>query len=91
MKPIVTENTNVKYTGRGFGDLPATLFQNADGNTELETCWELTDEEIEIITKNRRVYLYFLGRSVPPVAIEAKSILPPGGAYGEATAGRLER
>lgn len=83
MKPVITENTNVKYAGRGFGDLPATLFQNADGNTELETCWELTDEEIEIITKNRRVYLYFLGRSVPPVAIEARSILPEGGANNE--------
>lgn len=41
----------------------------------METVWELTDEELEQINKDRRVYLYIIGRQMPPVFLSAKSEL----------------
>ena len=75
MTPIRTEYSNVTYTAEGCFDLPATIASRQDGSQEVETVWELTEEELEQIIKDRRVYLYIMGRQMPPVFLSAKSEL----------------
>lgn len=72
MKPIRTEYSNITYTAEGCLDLPATIASREDGGQEVETVWELTDEDLERINKDRRIYLYIMGRQVPPVFLSAK-------------------
>ena len=80
MTPIRTDYSNVTYTAEGCFDLPATIADRQDGSQEVETVWELTDEELEQINKDRRVYLYIMGRQMPPVFLSVKSELNlPGG------------
>lgn len=75
MTPIRTDYSNVTYTAEGCFDLPATIASRQDGSQEVETVWELTDEEIEQIKKDRRVYLYIMGRQMPPVFLSVRSEL----------------
>ena len=73
MTPIRTEHSNITYTAEGCYDLPATLVKLPDGHEEVETVWEVTEEELEKIRKSRRIYLYIHGRSMPPLCMEAES------------------
>lgn len=75
MTPIRTDYSNVTYTAEGCFDLPATIASRQDGSQEVETVWELTDEELEQINKDRRVYLYIMGRQMPPVFLSVRSEL----------------
>lgn len=75
MAPIRTDYSNVTYTAEGCFDLPGTIASRQDGSEEIETVWELTDEEIEQVKKDRRVYLYIMGRQVPPVFLSVRSEL----------------
>ena len=79
MTPVRTEYSNVTFRAEGCIDLPGTAVTNPDGFPEVETCWELTDAELEQITKERRIYLYTMGRSVPPMFLSAVSLLRFGG------------
>ena len=79
MKPVVVPKTNVVFTAEGCFDLPAVRATDANtGADEIETCWELSDDELEQIVKNKRVYLYVRGRSIPPVLLTVESILEEG-------------
>ena len=71
MQPVRTDYSNITYVAEGCFDLPATLAEDEKG-AEIETVWELTDEEIEQIRKGRRVYLYVKGRAMPPVFLAAE-------------------
>lgn len=73
MIPIQTDYSNITYVAEGCGNLPATLFEDQNGNYEVETVWELTDEEVEQIVKEKKLYLYIEGRQVPPLLISAES------------------
>ena len=75
MTPVKTEYSNVTFTAEGCRDLPATIAQRRDGGHEVETVWELTDEELEQINKDRRVYLYVMGRQMPPVLLSTESFV----------------
>lgn len=75
MKPIKTENNDVNFTLEGCLDLPATQYQTEQGQTGIETCWELEPGELEQIQKTGKVYLYIMGDTVPPVLITAESCL----------------
>ena len=75
MTPIKTDYSNVTYTADDCFDLPATIASRQDGSLEVETVWELTEEELEQIIKDRRVYLYIMGRQMPPVFLSVKSEL----------------
>ena len=61
--------SNITYVADGCRDLPATLFIDRNGNYEVETVWDLTDEEVEQIVKSKRLYLYIMGASVPPLLL----------------------
>lgn len=73
MTPVKTEYSNINYIAEGCGDLPATLCKTSDGTIEAETVWELSEEELAQVIKDRRVYLYVYGGHVPPVALFTKS------------------
>ena len=76
MKPIETETTNAVYTLEGCDDLPVTKYNNiSNGEPGVESCWELTPEEIDRIQATGRIYLYIQGNVVPPVLITTESIL----------------
>jgi hypothetical protein len=75
MKAVKAEYANVVFTAEGCFDLPATIASRQDGSQEVETVWELTDEELEQINKDRRVYLYIMGRQMPPVLLSTESFV----------------
>lgn len=43
----------------------------------IESVWELTDEELAVITKSKRIRLGIIGDGMPPVYIEAEPISDP--------------
>ena len=73
MQPVRTEYSNITYVADGCLDLPATICQRPEGKEVIETVWELSDEELEQVMKDRRIYLYIMGRQVPPVLLSAES------------------
>lgn len=84
MKPVKTDYSNITYVADGCGDLPATVCQNLDlKRQEIETVWELSDDEIRQITEGKRIYLYIVGESVPPMAICTESQLMWEGSNNE--------
>lgn len=73
MRPVQTDSTNIILTAEDCGDLPATVMQRFDGRQEIETCWELTPEEIAQICQTGRIYMVAEGREIPPVQLEVES------------------
>lgn len=76
MKPVKTETTNAVYTLASCHDLPVTKYINAATNEEgVESCWELTSDEIKQIQETGKVYLYIQGQHVPPVLLTTESMV----------------
>lgn len=76
MKPIKTETCNAVYTLEGCHDLPATQYINAATQEPgVETCWELTPEEIKKVQETGKIYLYIQGECVPPVLLTTESCI----------------
>ena len=75
MIPVKTKHSNLTLVAEGCGDLPATLVINSAGQEELETCWELSDDDLKHIIENRKIYLYTMGRTVPPMLITSESLI----------------
>ena len=73
MKAVKAEYANVIFTAEGCYDLPATRCVSPSGKEEIETVWELSDEEVEQIRKEKKIYLYIFGQSMPPVCIQTQS------------------
>lgn len=55
MKPIEFNGQNVVYGENQPEYLPLPALKLPDG--QVITCWELSDEEIEVIVKNKKMYL----------------------------------
>lgn len=79
MKPIKTNVTNsVLKAPQGsdnVDDLPITRLKFPDGRHAVESCWEASKEELEIIKKTGRVYFVAVGDTHPPILLSAKSQL----------------
>lgn len=76
MKPIKTETTNAIYTLEGCNDLPVTKYTNeANLETGVESCWELTPEEIKKVQETGKIFLYIQGERIPPVLLTTESCL----------------
>lgn len=55
----------------GCFDLPMCQAVSGEEQTpRLITCWELTDEEMEIIKKTRCVWLHVCAARTPPVLVD---------------------
>ena len=76
MKPVQTETCNSVYTLEGCQDLPVTKYIHSNSKEEgVESCWELTPDEIKQIQETGKVYLYIQGNVVPPVLLTTESML----------------
>ncbi len=52
---------------------------NEDGVPEIETCWKLSEEELEHIRHTGRIYLYTMGSGIPPVMLSVVSKIEVSG------------
>jgi hypothetical protein len=68
MNPVKTEQSNVTYTHPAYQDLPARKTEH-DGLPAIECCWELSDEELEVIKQTRRVYVSIISTAQPPICV----------------------
>ena len=73
MIPIKTYYSNIIFSAEGCKDLHGTLIHNEDGTVEIETCWKLSEEELKHITQSGCIYLYTMGRWIPPVILSVTS------------------
>ena len=73
MIPIETYYSNIIFSAEGCKDLHSTLIYNEDGIDEIETCWKLSEEELKRIAQTGCIYLYTMGRWIPPVMRSATS------------------
>ena len=74
INPIKTDKTNVIYVAKGCNDLPAT--QHLVDNMELtETCWQLTEEEIQKITETGNIYYSVVGKTIVPMFLHVDSMI----------------
>ena len=74
MKPIRTNTTNciLKGTSEDVQDLPVTRLQYPGGVSAVESCWELSKEEIEEISRTGRLYFICLGNTHPPIMLSSE-------------------
>lgn len=79
MKPIITQNTNsVLKAPKGSDnvtDLPITRFEYADKIRAVESCWELSKEELKRVKETGRIYFVCMGDTHPPILLSTKSQL----------------
>jgi len=76
MIPVKMPYANAVLQKEGYEDLPATQFHFADdGDPGIETVWELTPEELEIVKQTGKIYVYTVGQGVPPMFLSASGIL----------------
>lgn len=77
MKPVEYEHANDVLLPPVYMpnviSLPVAKMIYADGVKGVESCWELSEEELQDIIKTRRVYLVVLSHTHPPVILNAKS------------------
>lgn len=74
MKPIKTENSNSVLKGYGdVADLPITRLEYEDGSHAVESCWELSKEELEKVKETGKIYFVCIGETHPPILLSAKS------------------
>lgn len=70
MKPVDFEESNFTFVGpEGSNILPLKAHICAEGIT---SCWELTDEEIEIIKSTKRVWMRVVGAMIPPMLLQVE-------------------
>lgn len=77
MKPIKTINTNsVLRAPEGIenvDDLPITKLEFSDGLHAIESCWKLSESELDEVKRTGRVYFLALGDIHPPILLSTKS------------------
>lgn len=82
MVPIETHTTNIIFRAPGLPDLPATQAILRDRHpvtgeiaelSRFETCWSLTPEEIEEISRTGRIYVDMVIPALPAMCVSAHS------------------
>ena len=73
MIPIKTYYSNVIFSAEGCKDLHGTLIHHDNAPDEIETCWKLSEEELKHIAQTGCIYLYTMGRWIPPVILSVTS------------------
>ena len=77
MHPVKTDHTNINLTKEGCKDLPGTTYSYEDGGTGIETCWELTPEDIKRLAEMDRpcIFVYTRGTTIPPILLTTECLL----------------
>lgn len=82
MKPVKTDKTNLilippKDSEGSVGELPATKYTIKTENDEIDcvmSCWELNDEELELIKQTKKIYFHTYGDKHPPIMLTPYSL-----------------
>lgn len=79
MKPIKTEHTNSilkapKGQEDSVIDLPITRLCLEDRTHVVESCWQLSKEELEQVEKTGNIYFACMGDTHPPILLSFKSL-----------------
>lgn len=79
MKPVKTKNTNsILKAPEGNDDvidLPITRLNYTDGQNAVESCWELSDEELKKVLETKKIYFVCMGVTHPPILLCPESQL----------------
>jgi hypothetical protein len=73
MIPIETYYSNITFSAEECKDLHGTLIHHDNAPDEIETCWKLSEEELKHIAQTGCIYLYTMGRWIPPVMLSVIS------------------
>lgn len=79
MNPIKRKSTNTIFKRPDCFDLPGSKYIYNDGTPAIETCWELSDEELKKLKKSKKIYIQQEGATLAPMNVSVNSVLP----YGE--------
>lgn len=79
MKPVKTEFTNsilkAPEGSENVVDLPITKLKYTDGSNAVESCWELSEKELEKVKETGKIYFVCMGKTHPPIFLGSKSEL----------------
>jgi hypothetical protein len=79
MKAIRTDKSNdtlkAPPDSENVYDLPITRIVFEDGVNAVESCWEISPEEMEIILKTKKIYFTCFGVTHPPIILKAESFI----------------
>lgn len=78
MKPIKRKTTNTIFKRPDCFDLPGTKYKYEDDTPAIETCWQLSEKELEKVKKTGKIYIQQEGETLPPMAVSASSVLADG-------------
>ena len=73
MIPIETYYSNITFSAEGCKNLHGTLIHHDNAPDEIETCWKLSEEELKHIAQTGCIYLYTMGRWIPPGMLSVTS------------------
>lgn len=77
MKAVKTETSNCILKGNSDDviDLPVTRLVYGDGTHAIESCWVLSEEEMNEVQKTGKVYFRCFGDTHPPILLSTKSAI----------------
>ena len=83
MKPIRTSTTNCILVGQTEDvlALPVTRFELSNGITAkgisaVQSCWQLSREELKEVNETGKIYFSTYGNTHPPICLSCTSIIP---------------
>ncbi|MBU3107169.1 hypothetical protein [Clostridium gasigenes] len=82
MKPIKTKTSNSILRGSEGApkviDLPITRLQGPNGEQLVESCWELSKEELNEVSKTGKIYFLCVGATHPPILLSTSPAVEEG-------------
>jgi hypothetical protein len=74
LEAVRTSTTNciLKGCSEDVFDLPVTRLEYPDGTKAVESCWELSIEEIDEIARTGKIYFLCLGTTHPPIMLKVE-------------------
>ena len=77
MKPVTFKESNTTFKAEGIPDLPAFVGSNQEGSPVIISKWELSEEEIQKIIKNKSIFLVVSGEGMPPLSMHTETVFSP--------------
>lgn len=66
---ISTTNCMLKGTAPGVMDLPVTKYEYTDGVPAVQSCRQLSEEELQEIIRTGKIYFSVWGSTHPPICL----------------------
>lgn len=77
MIPVRTETTNCILIGSSPDviDLPVTQFRWNESVPAVQSCWQLSDDELQEVIKTGKIYFSVWGNTHPPICLSTSSFV----------------